>query len=137
MGLDIWFSKRKEPKEIEGSYFRKVNFLVAYIENHTNYNRESSWVEWNLNMAKDLLDRCNRVLKYSNLVREELENCEKCLEEIEELLPTTGGFFFGSQEYDKYYFQNVLEVKIFLEEILMPMFDDLKDDESIGMNMSW
>lgn len=136
MGLDIEWVKKKE-EYIEGSYFRKVNFLVAYIENNTRYDRESPWVEWNLDMAKDLLDRCNRVLKYSNLVGEELDNCEKCLDEIKELLPNTEGFFFGSQDYDKYYFQDVLKVKNFLEETLIPMLENLGEGESIGMEMSW
>lgn len=41
------------------------------------------------------------------------------------------GFFFGSTDYDEYYYEDVKEVKNYIEKTLLPEFDALKDDESI------
>jgi hypothetical protein len=36
----------------------------------------------------------------------------------QELLPTTDGFFFGSTDYDQYYYQDLVNTKKILEEAL-------------------
>lgn len=38
------------------------------------------------------------------------------------------GFFFGSTDYDDYYFGSVESVKKWIEDILLPKFDRLEDD---------
>ena len=114
MGLDIFFSRKKESQV---GYFRKVNFLVAYfadlgfdVENQTplSITKEDAQV---------LLERCKQVLTDHS--------------KAEELLPTMSGFFFGSTEYDEYYFDDVKKVANFIENELIPAFNDLKDDEFI------
>lgn len=65
----------------------------------------------------DLLDKCNKVLADHS--------------KAEELLPTMDGFFFGSTEYDDYYFDDVEEVKNFIVDTLLPQFDNLRDGEKI------
>lgn len=114
MGLDIWFCKKKESQL---GYFRKVNFLVAYfadlgfdVENQTplRITKEDAQV---------LLERCKQVLKDHS--------------KAEELLPTMSGFFFGSTEYDDYYFDDVEAVASFVEVELLPAFDTLDSDEEI------
>lgn len=114
MGLDIWFCKRKESQL---GYFRKVNFLVAYfadlgfdVENQTPLTITKA-------DAEILLDRCKQVLSDNS--------------KAEELLPTMSGFFFGSTEYDEYYFEDVEEVANFVENELIPAFDNLGSDEEI------
>lgn len=67
--------------------------------------------------AEELLSRCKQVLEDHSLA--------------ETLLPTMPGFFFGSTEYDEYYFENVQEVYDYVENVLLPAFDDLIDGESI------
>lgn len=67
--------------------------------------------------AEELLSRCKQVLEDHSLA--------------ETLLPTMSGFFFGSTEYDEYYFENVQEVYDYVENVLLPAFDDLIDGESI------
>lgn len=62
------------------------------------------------------------------------ENCRKVLENhdlAEELLPTCDGFFFGPTEYDAYYFEYVEDVLNFVEEVLLPEFNELDSNESI------
>ena len=72
------------------------------------------------------------------IVKEDVEElamlCKKVLNDhslAEELLPTCSGFFFGPTEYDDDYFKCVENVLEFVEEELLPEFDDLEDDESI------
>ena len=114
MGLDIWFMK-KTSKEV--GYFRKVNFLVKYFE-ELGFDVENQ-IPFQISKGDviDLLNRCNDVLNDNS--------------KAEELLPTMSGFFFGDTVYDEYYFDDVKDVKNFIEETLLPEFDSLNGEESI------
>lgn len=114
MGLDIFFTRKKES---EVGYFRKVNFLVAYFEELGLDVENQAPLTITKEDALILLDRCNQVLKDHS--------------KAEELLPTMGGFFFGSTDYDDCYFQDVKEVALFLNNELIPLFDTLEPDEEI------
>lgn len=114
MGLDIFFTRKKESQI---GYFRKVNFLVAYFAD-LGFDVEN---QIPLSITKEdaqiLLKRCKQVLKDPSKAKE--------------LLPTMEGFFFGSTDYDKSYFDDVEGVARFLENNLIPTFDKLKSDEEI------
>lgn len=109
MGLDIFFEKLTKV-----AYFRKVNFLVAYmstyfgedIENLKDYFLEEDCVE-------ELMRRCEEVLSDHS--------------KAPILLPTTSGCFFGNTEYNKYYFEAVEEVLDKMNDILYR----LRDGENI------
>lgn len=118
MGLDITFNKRKRTHL---GYFRKVNFLVRYFKSLGFDPNKSDSFEISKTDIKDLLFRCKEVLKDPSIAGE--------------LLPTMGGFFFGSIEYDEYYYEDVEEVKKFIEETLLPSFDNLQDDEYITFDI--
>lgn len=112
MGLDL-FINRVKYRQI--GYFRKVNFLVAFfkekgfdVDNQTPIKIKKEWVE-------DLLDRCELVLSNHSKAKE--------------LLPTMSGFFFGSTDYDEYYFSDVEEVRDYVLDVLLPQFKTLKDNE--------
>lgn len=114
IGLDVYFIKRKS-RQI--GYFRKVNFLVKYfsdlgfdVENQTPFKISEE-------DAKILLDRCEEVLKDHS--------------KGPELLPTMSGFFFGSTEYDDYYYEDVKEVRDYIRDTLLPEFSKLDDDSDI------
>jgi hypothetical protein len=114
MGLDIYIERVKRSQI---GYFRKVNFLVRFfakkgfdVDNQTPFRINQS-------MAKELLDACNEVLKDHSKAKE--------------LLPTMSGFFFGSTEYDDYYFQNIEKVRDWVNNTLIPEFDKLGEDEFI------
>lgn len=118
MGLDLFIDKISR-KEL--AYFRKVNFLIPFF-------KETLFSE--INNLEDL-----KVTKESI---EELKNrCEQVLNDhtlAKDLLPTQPGFFFGSTNYDEYYYKNVENV---LEtcKTLLPEFDNLKDGERIVFNI--
>lgn len=114
MGLDIYFTK-KSVKEI--GYFRKVNFLVKFFEDRGFDTPNQTPLRITKEDAEELLYKCNKVLDDHSLA--------------EMLLPCMDGFFFGSTDYDEYYFEDVQEVRDYVKNILLPQFSKLESDESI------
>lgn len=99
----------------EDAYFRKVNFIYAYFQN--KLVEEEAWVT--REDLEDLIDKCEKILADHSLA--------------EELLPTQSGFFFGSTDYDDWYFS---DVKSCLKQ-MTKLLKELKDDEQIFVSMSW
>lgn len=114
MGLDIYVHKVKYHRL---GYFRKVNFLVRFFANKGFDVDHQIPFSFDREVAEELLNLCNQVLEDHSKAKE--------------LLPTMGGFFFGSTDYDEYYFKDVEEVKNWVKETLLPKFDNLEDDECI------
>ncbi|HDW3968936.1 TPA: hypothetical protein RMT52_005127 [Escherichia coli] len=108
MGLDIYFeSQPKNELNNESSrkqigYFRKFNALVGWMERNVGEVKNCELLELTMN------DIC--FLK-AHLMHINESNCE-------EILPVTEGFFFGSQEYDEYYWLDVVELKELVDEII-------------------
>lgn len=97
MGLDIFFYKRDKDNQnhrTELGYFRKVNFLVEYFNLENCVDHICTIEE-----LDTLLSKCNTVL-------------EKREESVShETLPTTEGFFFGSTNYDDWYYKDTESVR--------------------------
>lgn len=74
-------------------YFRKVNCVYRYFEG--KLTDETAWVT--KEDCEDIINRCTAVLKTPSLASE--------------LMPTQSGCFFGSTEYDKYYFDDLKDVR--------------------------
>lgn len=74
------------------AYFRKVNFVYAFFQN--KLVDEVAWVT--KDDVEELIARCEKVLADKGNV-----------ELAEELLPTQAGFFFGSTDYDGWYYHDV------------------------------
>ena len=75
------------------AYFRKVNFLFNYFESITGTMQDQWFAFVTPEDVDDIIDRCEKVLKNHHLAHS--------------LLPTQSGFFFGSTDYDKWYFHDV------------------------------
>lgn len=116
MGLDINFIKTKRI-----GYFRKVNFLVRFFKDRGYYINNMTLIPIDKEDAEELLTRCSIVLEDHS--------------KADELLPTIDGFFFGNTEYNEAYFQDVAEVKDYIQLTLLKEFDNLKDDEEINFNI--
>lgn len=101
-------------------YFRKVNFLMAFFE----YEGNCEYKEIAKSQLEDLVERCKAVLTAPKKNQQE---------KAEDLLPTQSGFFYGSTEYDEYYYGDVKEVRDWASEVL----ENLKDDEIILMWCWW
>ena len=101
----------------EDMYYRKVNLLYAYFADRLD--NESCIVT--RHDCEDIIKKCEIVL-------------EKEDESISEsLLPTQGGFFFGSTQYDDNYYYDVRDVLNQFKEYLNNW-----TDETIGwVYFSW
>lgn len=108
-----WLSERErivnDHYDKEVLYYRKVNFLFAYFADEgTMINEVFSMVT--KDDVLDIINRCRFILENHDLANE--------------LLPTQAGFFFGSTDYDEYYYHDVECVLKKFEEELLPLFDE-------------
>ena len=99
----------------EVAYFRKVNFLIPFF----GYEENCSNIEIDKYQVEDLIEACKEVLA----------NHDKA----SFLLPTQAGFFFGSTDYDDWYFDDVESVKTTFESIL----EDFGQEEDILTMHCW
>lgn len=97
-------------------YFRKVNCVYRYFED--NLTDETAWVT--KDECEDIVKRCSAVLENPDLASE--------------LMPTRSGFFFGSTEYDKYYFSDLKNVRKQFKSFIKYF---KTDDDLVFINMSW
>jgi len=85
-------------------YWRKANQIHRWIIENAEWTREDFEAEIDLEKLKELADICKKVLEK----REEKYSKEH--------LPTQEGFFFGSTDYDKYYYDDLTYTVEMLEE---------------------
>lgn len=126
------FSSIKTPNEVEtifteelkhmfavsDSYFRKVNFIYEFYRNEL-VNEECLVSKGSI---LELIETCKDVLSHKG---DE--------EYAEEHLPTTGGFFFGSTNYDKWYWEDVKDCLKQMEKL----YKTLEDDDLAYWIFSW
>lgn len=87
------------------AYWRKANAIHSwFVENVQGGEDECQKSDVSREQLTELLDLCKQVSDNHDLA--------------EELLPSQGGFFFGSTEYDEWYFQGIEETITQLELIL-------------------
>ena len=80
--------------KIEVAYWRKANAIHKYFVDNLQGGKDECQTTWvSRSELQNLLDIC----------REVMEDHSKA----EKLLPTQSGFFFGSTEYDEYYFDDI------------------------------
>mgnify|MGYP003334061617 CR=1 FL=1 len=104
------------PKRIieEVGYWRKANAIHGWFMQHEGWNDESQSVIIPLNSLKELRNICLTVLNEKSLA--------------EQFLPVTQGFFFGSYEYDDWYFEELQETVKIIDKII--------EFEESGKNLS-
>lgn len=165
MGLDMYLSVRKYVSRIDFSkdYDKSEGYINTpqfdalvdtlgvsefiepqdstgmHIEVPVMYWRKANQVhKWFVDTRADGVDECQPISVHTEHLEELLELCEKELSKEEEpglYLPTEGGFFFGSIEYDEYYFQDLEYTKERLSE-LIPMMKESGNDWAV-YQASW
>lgn len=91
--ININFNKVDSIEE-EIGYWRKANHIHNwFVENVQDGNDDCDTYSVSIEDLKELLDICTKILEDNSLA--------------EELLPRTQGFFFGSIEYDEYYYDSI------------------------------
>lgn len=85
-------------------YWRKANAIHKwFVDNNGGVdNCEEIYID--IPELEDLLDRCDKIIKDHTMAKE--------------LLPTNEGFFFGNQEYDEQYLNNIKDTKKIIKEAL-------------------
>lgn len=106
-----WFYKP------EAAYFRKVNCIYRYFQPRL----KDEMCRVTKDDIKDIIERATKVL----LAHDE--------ETSHELLPTQEGFFFGSTDYDNWYYHDMVEILRECGKLLL----DWEDDDICFVYMSW
>ena len=117
MGLDMWLERKTEGVESrkELTYWRKANAIHKFFTDGI------------------LEDNCRDIPVTEEQLRDLQEKCYEVLtreKKPEEVLPTESGFFFGTTEYNEYYYGNLLDTYVAIGKILEEEFP-LDDDEEI------
>lgn len=100
---------------IEAMYWRKANQIH----------------DWFVQNVQDGEDNCRPYYVNRDKLKELLDICEQVLdarteETSKELLPVASGFFFGSSEYDEYYYEAIEETAEGLTKLLLnPAFEGM------------
>lgn len=104
--VDVGINPRAIEEITESAiYWRKVNHIHRwFVENVQNGEDDCGTYPVSLDQLKDLRDLCEEVIN----------NRDKA----DELLPTQGGFFFGDQNYDEYYFEDTITTYNDLRKII-------------------
>jgi hypothetical protein len=118
----------------EVGYWRKANQIHAwFVANVEADNGGESYVS--VEQLKELLATVKTVLKSIKLVKGKIKNGKRSTENgwediwedgkfiensavCQRLLPTSSGFFFGSEEYDQWYVNDLKDTKKILEDCL-------------------
>jgi hypothetical protein len=120
----------------EAGYWRKANAIHKWFVDHVQKGNDDCKAYYvSKEDLQKLLDTVNKVLEASELIDGTVHNgtmyskgkAKKIVEHgkiikdpfvAKVLLPTSEGFFFGSTDYDQYYYQDLVDTKKILEEAL-------------------
>lgn len=144
MGLDMYLSKRAYVRRDERNQLRITGLKrkfdgsnVRCIIEHAGYWRKANQIHnWFVQNVQRSRDDCHEYPVSRDQLKELLGLVDEVLADHSKsgkLLPTVEGFFFGSTEYDEWYFSDLEETKKILTEALAD------EDESIDFTYqsSW
>jgi hypothetical protein len=138
MGLDMYLSRRTYVKKWSFQTDKeKINVNVR-IENHdvvgidkdkisyviedVMYWRKANHIHyWFVKNVQDNNDNCAVYYLDTEILRKLIKDCKIVLEDnskAPKILPTTEGFFFGSNNYDEHYFEDIKYTVDELEQIV-------------------
>jgi hypothetical protein len=148
MGLDMYLSAKKylhEFKEEDKAVIQEVTkikaintrgFPVKEITVDAMYWRKANQIHnWFVNNCQQGVDDCKQYYISRESLKRLRELCVKTLlGEVEETegLPTQEGFFFGSTEYDAFYFKDLQDTVKGLNKVL-----ELDDSWDFYYQSSW
>lgn len=147
MGLDMYldrkkyiWDKEKDNLKISGVEGVKAN-KVKYITEEVMYWRKANAIhKWFVDNVQEGNDDCKEYYvtiedleKLLGVIETILKSKARCVI-AEELLPNESGFFFGSTEYDEYYFEDLKETVKGLKTIIK---DNTNSGWEFYYNSSW
>ena len=128
----------------EVAYWRKANAIHRwFVDNVQDGHDDCGEYRVSRDQLSQLRDDCQKVLaastlidaKITNGVRYENGNMVPMLEDgkaindasvAKELLPTQAGFFFGSTDYDQYYYDDLVYTRDVLDKLLAEPGDEFE-----------
>ena len=157
MGLDMYLNKKTYVKKWghtpeENVYKVSVDRerghaikseRVTFIEEELMYWRKANHIhKFFIEKCGGGDDNCREMYVSEEIILELIENLRKIVEAnvaigfdvAKETLPTTTGFFFGSTNYDNYYFE---ECERTLEELQRLVDEDLFEGGDLYYQASW
>jgi len=135
MGLDQYLNVRQFQSELMGSSDKE---LEKNINKSKNINREIKYIVWEgvywrkanqihkwfVDNVQSGEDDCREYFVDKTQLEELVELCKEVLKTRNpKLLPTQEGFFFGSTDYNEYYYEDIERT---IKEITK-LLDDTKD----------
>lgn len=127
MGLDMYLNAKRYLhddnliSELSEKFPELGDSKIKHITAEVGYWRKANAIhKWFVDNIQKGVDDCgsyevskNDLLELLNLVDEVLKNRDQA----HKLLPCTSGFFFGSTDYDDYYFEDLEYTKNLLERL--------------------
>ncbi len=151
MGLDMYLSARLrlgkycskkvegKDKEIRGVFpemFKSGNLDTIEIKFEVGYWRKANQIhKWFVDNCQEGVDECQEAYVSRNKLKELKRLCEEVLknkDKAEEVLPTQTGFFFGGDEYEEYYYNDLEDTVEIINKCLK-----LPDDWDFEYCSSW
>jgi hypothetical protein len=116
-----------------------VSFPANLIEFDVGYWRKANHIhKWFVENVQDGNDDCKEYYVSLDTLKELLETCQTVLNDhskAEELLPTESGFFFGSTDYDEFYYEDIQNTINIIEPLVSN--PDITKDLSLYYHSSW
>lgn len=110
---------------------------TAQIQIKIGYWRKANQIhKWFVDNCQDGNDDCRDAYVSREQLAELRDLCEEVLadhDKAEELLPTGAGFFFGSTDYDEWYFSDLSDTV----EIINRALSDVPEEWSFTYGSSW
>ena len=127
MGLDQYLTRYNtlDEEAVEVAYWRKANWLHAWIEDDLNGGESTNCEEIiiDLEQLAGLRKTCQTVINHPELA--------------EDLLPTCSGFFFGGTEYDDYYFKELQQTIDAIDAVMADEMEQSKPGSRRYVYYSW
>lgn len=123
---------RKHFPEIE----KTDNLNYIYISFEVGYWRKANAIhKWFVDNCQNGVDDCKSYYVAKEDIKTLLKLCKSVLKDrtmANDLLPSNSGFFFGSTDYDDWYFEQIEDTIEMLEKVLK-----LPDDYEFEYHSSW
>ena len=102
--------------------------VASIVENIGYWRKANAIHRWFVQNVQDGEDDCKEYYVQREQIKELLQIVKQVLTDnskAEELLPTQKGLFFGSSDYDPWYFEDLEDTKIILEDALLETAGDI------------
>lgn len=147
MGLDMYLTAKRYIYDFDDAgkalsdaleQFKVNGMRVKELSYEAGYWRKANAIhQWFVDNVQDGVDNCGEYIVFTEQLEKLLELVNEVLrnkDKASELLPTASGFFFGSLIYDEGYFDDLIQTKAIIENVLS-MEDSSRYD--IYYSSSW